>query len=165
MLQQAIQNIFVQLTASANQLTQEQYVKPCETLFNASIGQHVRHIIELFQSLLAGYEEGIVNYEHRKRDADIEKNKEFALQLLKDIYENVDKPNKGLTLAACYDEDSSDTMNVITNYHREVIYNLEHAIHHMALIRIGVNEVSDIKLSENFGVAASTIKHQKACVQ
>jgi hypothetical protein len=165
MLQQAIQNIFVQLTASANQLTQEQYVKPCKTLFNASIGQHVRHIIELFQSLLSGYEEGIVNYEHRKRDVNIETNKEVALQLLKNIYENVDKPNKGLTLTTCYDEHSSDTMNVITNYHREVIYNLEHAIHHMALIRIGVNEVSDIKLSENFGVAASTIKHQKACAQ
>jgi hypothetical protein len=165
MLQQAIQHIFVQFTASANQLTQEQYVKPCKTLFNASIGQHVRHIIELFQSLLSGYEEGIVNYEHRKRDVNIETNKEFALQLLKNIYENVDKPNKGLTLTTCYDEHSSDTMNVITNYHREVIYNLEHAIHHMALIRIGVNEVSDIKLSENFGVAASTIKHQKACAQ
>jgi hypothetical protein len=165
MLQQAIQNIFVQLTASANQLTQEQYVKPCKTLFNASIGQHVRHIIELFQSLLSGYEEGIVNYEHRKRDVKIETDKDFALQLLKSIYENVDKPNKGLTLTACYDEHSSDTMNVITNYHREVIYNLEHAIHHMALIRIGVSEVSDIKLSENFGVAVSTIKHQKACAQ
>lgn len=165
MLQQAIQSIFVQLTASANQLTQDQYVKPCKTLFNASIGQHVRHIIELFQSLLAGYEEGIVNYENRKRDINIETNKEFALQLLKDIYENIDKPDKGLTLAACYDEHSSDTMNVITNYRREVIYNLEHAIHHMALIRIGINEVSDIKLSESFGVAASTIKHQKACAQ
>lgn len=165
MLQQAIQNVFVQLTASANQLTEEQYVKPCKTLFNASIGQHVRHIIELFQSLLAGYDEGIVNYEHRKRDVHIETNKEFALQLLKDIYENIDRPDKGLTLAACYDEHSSDTVNVITNYHREVIYNLEHAIHHMALIRIGINEVSDIKLSENFGVAASTIKYQKACAQ
>jgi hypothetical protein len=165
MLQQAIQNIFVQLSASANQLTQEQYVQPCTTLFNASIGQHVRHIIELFQSLLAGYEEGIVNYEHRKRDVNIEANKEFALQLLKDIYETIDRPNKGLTLAACYDEHSSDTMNIITNYQREVVYNLEHAIHHMALIRIGINEISDIKLSDDFGVAASTIKHQKACAQ
>jgi hypothetical protein len=45
------------------------------------------------------------------------------------------------------------------------MYNLEHTIHHMALIRIGISEVSDIRLSENYGVASSTIKHLQSCAQ
>jgi hypothetical protein len=48
-LQQAVNNIFVQLADSLNQLTQQEYSQPCKTLFNNTIGQHVRHIIELFQ--------------------------------------------------------------------------------------------------------------------
>ena len=49
-LQQAVNNVFVQLSASLDALTQTEYVQPCRTLFNNTIGQHVRHIIELFQS-------------------------------------------------------------------------------------------------------------------
>jgi hypothetical protein len=35
----------------------------------------------------------------------------------------------------------------------------------MALIRIGINEVADIVLPENFGVASSTVKHKQQCAQ
>jgi hypothetical protein len=71
MLQNAIQNVFVQLTTTLDQLNRQQYSQPCLTLFNATIGQHVRHIIELFQCLENGYASGSVNYEKRKRDTAI----------------------------------------------------------------------------------------------
>lgn len=165
MLQQAIHNVFVQLSASLEQLDQQQYSKPCSTLFNASIGQHVRHIIELFQCLEAGYESGIVNYEKRKRDNAIETNRDLALLLLKEIHQHLEKPNKGMTLENSYDEHSNETVLITTNYHREIAYNLEHTIHHMALIRVGINEVAPMSLPENYGVAAATIKHKQACAQ
>jgi hypothetical protein len=50
-----------------------------------------------------------------------------------------------------------------TNYYREMAYNLEHTIHHMALIRTGINDVSRISVPENFGVAISTMKYRKQC--
>jgi hypothetical protein len=77
-LQQSVRNVFVQLSESLHHLSDEQYVKQSKTLFKATIGQHVRHIIELFVCLEAGYESGLVNYEKRKRDILIEKNKDFA---------------------------------------------------------------------------------------
>jgi hypothetical protein len=121
----------------------------------------VRHVIELFQCLDAGYPENSVNYEKRKRDIAIETDKELALQLLQDIFGKLDKPDKELILHASYDELTAEPISIPTNYFREVAYNLEHTIHHMALIRVGIKEVSDITLPEEFGVASSTVKHRK----
>jgi hypothetical protein len=164
-LQQAVNNVFVQLAETIRQLSPSQYVQPCTNLVNNTIGQHVRHIIELFQCLEKGYPGSSVNYEKRKRDVTIESDKELALQLLQEIYSNLGKPDKELILHACYDDQSREPIAIPTNYYREVAYNLEHTIHHMALIRVGINEVSDITLPEDFGVASSTVKHRKQCAQ
>ena len=164
-LQQAVNNVFVQLSASLDALTQTEYVQPCRTLFNNTIGQHVRHIIELFQCLEIGYDGGVVNYEKRKRDIDIENDKQVATGLLKGIHETLGRPNKELILEASYDDHSADSIKLSTNYFREIAYNLEHTIHHMALIRVGINEVSTIQLPEEFGVATSTVKFRKQCAQ
>jgi hypothetical protein len=67
MLKQPIQHVFVQLSETLNQLSDEEYMQPSKILLNATIGQHVRHIIELFQCLEKGYDEGVVNYEKKKK--------------------------------------------------------------------------------------------------
>ena len=164
-LQQAVNNVFVQLADTLQQLSHAEYVKPCNTLFNNTIGQHVRHIIELFQCLENGYDTSMVNYEKRPRDIAIETNKEFAAQLLQDVFRKLNRPDKQLTLEACYDEHTTEPINISTNYYREIAYNLEHTIHHMALIRVGITEVSGIELSDDFGVASSTVKYRKQCAQ
>jgi hypothetical protein len=160
-LQQAVNNVFVQLSETIRLLSPSQYIQQCGNLGNNTIGQHVRHVIELFQCLDAGYPESSVNYEKRKRDIAIETDKELALQLLQDIFGKLDKPDKELILHASYDELTTEPISIPTNYFREVAYNLEHTIHHMALIRVGIKEVSDITLPEEFGVASSTVKHRK----
>jgi len=165
LLKQPIQNIFVQLSETLNQLSIDQYIQPSKILFNASIGQHVRHIIELFLCLENGYETGVVNYEKRKRDYKIETDKGFAVQLLKDIYHRLERPNIGLVMEAEDYEDVSGVVEIPSNYYREIAYNLEHTIHHMALIRVGINEVSTIELPHEFGVAYSTIKFRQQCAQ
>jgi len=164
-LQQAVNNVFVQLSTTLDQLSQEQYIQPCQTLLNATVGQHVRHIIELFQCLENGYDEGMVNYEKRKRDAGIENSKAFAVELLSEVHSGLNRPNKTLNLEACYDEHSSHPITIATNFYREIAYNLEHTIHHMALIRVGINEIADINLPAEFGVATSTLKFRKECAQ
>lgn len=164
-LQEAVNTVFAQLTISMNDLSQEEYTRPCQTLSNNTIGQHIRHIIELFQCLENGYDSGLVNYEKRKRDVSIETNKELAKELLQSIYKNLSRPDKLLTLEAAYSDNSADAIQISTNFYREIAYNLEHTIHHMALIRVGVNEVSRIVLPEDFGVASSTVKYRKQCAQ
>ncbi len=164
-LQQAIGNVFVQLRNSLEELTPEQYTKPSQILLNASIGQHVRHIIELFLCLNKGYETGIVNYENRKRDYRLETDKVFAAEILDTVYDKLLKHDKKLLLEAGYDEHTEEIVTIESNYYREVVYNLEHTVHHMALIRVGINEVSAIQLPDGYGVASSTLKYRKACAQ
>ncbi|MBC7828329.1 MAG: DinB family protein [Chitinophagaceae bacterium] len=164
-LQQAVNNVFVQLADTLQQLSHEEYIKPCNTLFNNTIGQHVRHIIELFQCLENGYDSNMVNYEKRPRDIAIETDKDLAARLLQDIFKKLSRPNKELVLEACYDEHTTESITITTNYYREIAYNLEHTIHHMALIRVGITEVSGIQLSDDFGVASSTVKYRKQCAQ
>ncbi len=165
LLKKPIEDVFIQLSDALYQLTDGEYKRPSRILFNATIGQHVRHIIELFQCLEKGYSEGVVNYEKRKRDYRIETDKEFAALLLRKIFRNLDKPNTSILLEAEDYNESVQTVKIPSNYFREIAYNLEHTIHHMALIKVGINEVSAIALSEEFGVAYSTIKYRQACAQ
>lgn len=164
-LQESISNIFQQLGTALVGLTDAAYSMPSQHLFNATIGQHVRHIIELFIELNKGYITGVVNYEQRARDHRIETDKVFAAEMLAAILQDVNKEDKQLLLQAGYNSNGADSIQVQTNYYRELAYNIEHAIHHMALIRIGINEISDLKLYQHFGIAPATIKYQQACAQ
>ena len=89
----------------------------------------------------------------------------MAAALLKDIYTHIEKPNKEIILEAEDYCESVETVSIPSNYYREIAYNLEHTIHHMALIRVGINEVSCLLLPDEFGVAYSTIKYRQQCVQ
>jgi len=164
-LQQSIKKAFQQLQAALQSLEPDQYRLPSKCLFNASIGQHVRHIIELFIELDKGYETGTVNYENRKRDYRIETDKDLASGLLGTIYNEMMRPNKPLLLQTGYKEDSDELIAIDTNYYRELAYNMEHTVHHMAMIRIGIHELSTLQLDESFGIASCTIKYRSSCAQ
>ena len=157
--------LLYQLQQLLENLTDEQYSQRVPLLSNATIGQHTRHIIEFFLELEAGYENGVVNYDARKRDHSIESERSRAINKLLWIAAHAEKENKSLTLIADFGTEDNIPCKVPTNYGRELVYNLEHIIHHMALLRIAVNEVSSIELPVNFGVAISTIKFRHACAQ
>lgn len=164
-IQQSVKVIFKQLADSLVRLSSEQYNQKIDTLSGATIGQHVRHVVEMFVCLQDGYGAGIVNYEKRKRDITIETSKDVALKLMENVIASLCTNNKELVLEAGFDENSNELNRLPTNYFREIAYNLEHAIHHMALIKIGINQVSDIELPEGYGVASSTIKYRQQAVR
>lgn len=161
----AVQQVFGQLTATLVLLSDHQYTQQCKTLSHSTIGQHTRHIIEMFQCLISGFEEGVVNYEKRERNTKIETSREVANSLLQMICNMLKHENKPMILQASYCDNSNEVVYLDTNFYREIAYNLEHAIHHMALIKVGILEVSGISLPKEFGVAPSTLKYRKTCAQ
>ena len=164
-IQQSVHNIFNQMEDSLVQLSDEQYCQKIETLSGASIGQHVRHVVEIFVCLQDGFTTGVVNYEKRKRDIAMETSKETAINAMNKINSSLHTENKSLVLELGFDENNNELNKIPTNYFREIAYSLEHTIHHMALIKIGINEISKIKLPDGYGVASSTIKYRKEITQ
>jgi hypothetical protein len=170
-LQEPLANLLGQLHQVLDELNLVQYAEPVGILSDSSIGQHTRHILEFFIELQKGYECGVVDYDQRQRNHKIESDNGFARAQLEFILKNLERPDKVLILRADYGSSGEmlpaevEGKEIMTNYFRELVYNLEHTVHHMALIRIGVGLVSSISLPVEFGVASSTLKFRAACVQ
>jgi len=151
-----------QFKSILNQLPEDFYSQPCKVLSNATIGQHTRHVIELYLCLLQGYESSQVSYDKRERDQKIETEVSFAIAQLEHIQDHLEKPNKEVHMG--YELHGEENF-LPSNYFREVMYNLEHAIHHHALIKIGIQHFTELELPESFGVAPSTMQYRKVCAQ
>jgi uncharacterized damage-inducible protein DinB len=123
----------------------------------ASVGQHVRHTLEFFECLLEGGR--FVNYDERKRDILVESSSDYAMVTIDKVIKNLKGVTKDfpLVLKAGLSTSSSRQLQVSSSCSRELLYVLEHAIHHMALIRILIkDEEPAFVLEESFGVAYST---------
>lgn len=156
-------NVLHQLLQTINMLSFDEYNQKIKLLSNSSIGEHTRHIIELFQQLMQGYDSGLINYDDRKRDIRIQQDIDFASETIAQIICNLNKPNKPLEIASNYigKKDKIDS-----NFVRELMYNIEHCIHHQAIIKIGLIELNkQDSADDNFGVAKSTIEYRRQCAQ
>ena len=162
-LTQASSAILDQLINAIEQLRESEFTKSSETLGGSSIGQHLRHTLEFFICLEQGYDKGIINYDKRAHDKMIETDKEIALLAIDRIRQFILKQaeDKSLILEVGYDLRNDVNVSVTTNYFRELTYNIEHAVHHMAIMKIGIREVAPhVTLSHDFGVAASTLRYR-----
>jgi len=155
-------NTLEQFKEVLEQLTEEHFAQPCTVLFDSSIGQHTRHIIEMYQCLFNGYEQADVCYDRRERNKRIEQDLNYALEQITIIQNTLERPDKDMTLIQVFGEDK---VLIKSNYYREVMYNLEHTIHHKALIKIGIKHFCSIDIPISFGVAPSTIEHKNKCAQ
>lgn len=155
------QNLLSEIKILLLELRKDDYSKNLSVLIENSIGKHVRHILDLFECLIESNETGILNYDQRKRNPETEINKEFAFKKIETIIsqlENLDIHNHIILKQNL----SNSFCEINSSIERELLYNIEHCIHHLAIIRIGVeNHFDYIKLSENFGVAHSTISHRE----
>ena len=162
MLIPSINRTLNELELLVSQLSHDDFTFPCKGLSNSTIGEHTRHIIEMFQCLENQFESGIVNYDKRNRDYRIQTDTNFALQCIADIKKQLDKENKMIVLQQIVD---GEELKIESNYFRELLYNLEHCIHHQALIKVGILHLDAIVVDENFGVARSTIEYRNQCAQ
>ena len=165
-LKVAASDLLDQLEGIIDQLSEEDFRTPVEILSSSSIGQHVRHTLEFFICLMDASNEGVINYDKRKHDKFIQEDKNLARSVIKSIREFIDKvnENKQLTLEMEYgiSDDEVEVNNVPTNYERELAYNIEHAVHHMALMKVGIiSQFSYVEIPPYFGVASSTVRYNK----
>ncbi|MEO0899212.1 MAG: hypothetical protein AAFY71_22565 [Bacteroidota bacterium] len=155
--------LFEDVSLYLTALTHNEYCQGLEVLSGSSLGQHTRHVIEFYQCLVDQCKEGKVNYDCRKRNLMIEQNPDFALQVIEDILQKLPlfRQDKAVKLICDYDNGVDENSFTWSSYGRELAYNIEHTIHHLAMIKIGLRQMRpDIALPQGFGVAPSTIRHQ-----
>ncbi len=137
------------------------YYRSISILQGNTIGKHIRHIIEFYQTLLENTS-GLINYDLRERNLILENNKETALEKLAEIAGQVQQIDSDyrITVEGDYSECGSVCSRSSSSLSRELAYNLEHIVHHMAIMRIGIEFLDpSLVVSENFGVARSTWRH------
>jgi hypothetical protein len=142
------------------------YSKPLGVLTGASIGQHIRHILEFYSCLKKGFKAGLVSYDDRERNLLLETKPIIALHLIGDLKVFLSSINEdsSLTIKACYSENASEFELIESSLYRELAYTLDHTVHHMAIVKIALSN-EKIILGANIGVAASTIRYRKECAQ
>lgn len=150
------------------QLSDENYSYASETLFGATIGQHVRHILEFYQSVFNGLDLKTINYDNRKRNLLLETDSNYAIQVIDEINSclSLDILDQTLLLEGNFCAEEGKEIQIQTTLFRELAYCLEHSIHHQALIKVGLLEVNCLSyIDETFGLAPATIRHKKICAQ
>lgn len=143
------------------QLTEVEYTRSCEKLSHATIGEHTRHIIELFKMMCQSYHSGVLNYDDRERNLRLENDLVYAISVIAEVKSDLNKENKKIVLKQ---NNYGVELEIESNYYRELVYNIEHCVHHQALIKVALLEGNTI-IDPDFGVANSTIEYRKRCAQ
>ncbi len=147
------------------QLTDAEYTRRLPVAFNACIGGHYRHCLDHFRSLLDAATDGDLNYDQRERGTLIETDRFAALNAtreLREAYQQLDpiflcRP-LNVTCKSSYATSGSQASPSTVG--REIMYAVAHAVHHYALIGFMAG-VMGLALPAGFGIAPSTLKHQK----
>lgn len=168
-IQKLKQNAAIILNQIANlveQISDNNYAEQLDLLNKNTISKHVRHIVELYVQLLVGIPNNEINYDKRERNLLIETNRLYTLDFIVDLQKRIlqiEEKEQPMILSSLINDEE---ILVNTSIERELIYNIEHAIHHMAIIQIAVNHYFKyISLDKNFGIAYATIKHIETCAQ
>ena len=163
MLHNSASDLLSQLANIISQCRKNDFSRSLTELSGSTFGQHVRHTLEFFICLFDARNDQLVNYDNRKHDKLIESDKKLALSVITSIQEFLDqnKEDFDISFEANYTQSEGNNQIMRSSFFRELSYNIEHAIHHMALMKVAINQSLDyITLPENFGVASSTVRYR-----
>lgn len=164
-LQNSANSILDQLKDTISQLKPSHFSEPVEVLGSSTVGQHMRHTIEFFICLMDSAASGVISYDQRKHDTIIETDPKFAISIIGSVQEFVSKESSDHPLIneENYELEGGEKVRMASSYFRELAYCIEHAIHHMALIKVAIHQQFNyVKLPEHFGVASSTVRYQQS---
>ena len=111
-------------------LDDQQYCYNSKLLNGASIGQHLRHSAEFYLFLFNSIPTQTVNYDERKHDLLIETDRKYAIKILSDLSNQLKHIQPSFALQLFSNETEAKEKTFVTYVDRELMYCLDHAIHH-----------------------------------
>jgi uncharacterized damage-inducible protein DinB len=155
-----------QCEAIAGMLTVEHYTMRHDE--NASIGEHLRHSVEHFTVLLDGLGLGIIDYDNRKRNSDLERCplalisavRAISAQFLLLAGQSMTTPLEVRMLFA----PNTEKLDVPSTLGRELGFVASHAIHHIAIVKLLMQSLG-ASLPREYGVGHATMLHRQDPIQ
>jgi len=126
-------------------------------------GAHIRHVLDHYQALRDGFSSGLVDYDCRTRQSEVETNRQIAEQELLDAKkwllslgeESVAvKVKSEVSLCECC------TITIDSDSARELLYVLNHTVHHMAYVAL-LLKFNGVVVNDAIGMAPATASHRR----
>lgn len=157
-------NIIRQIKELLGLLDQNQYAKPLPIYNGSSLGQHFRHIFDFYQCLALDISNGCIDYGRRERDPGIERDPQYAKAAFTKIEQALIQLNEKAPIDVLADFSTDRSLSrptVKSTVGRELMFAHDHAVHHLALIKIGFQiAFPELDFPINAGIAPSTIRHR-----
>ncbi|MFL0809707.1 MAG: DinB family protein [Agarilytica sp.] len=147
-------------------LNDAQYTFTDSPYIQSSIGQHFRHIIDMFLAVCRPAMADTVNYDKRRRGDVIERSRAVAIEELQLVKDNLSEYLRDLksagrqletpiTLVTEVTIEDTHSASLPSTKIRELVFTSSHAVHHYALISI-IAKIQGVKLDKRVGVAPAT---------
>lgn len=151
-----------QISELIQKLETHEYTRELSILNGNTIGKHIRHILEFYQCLIQAHDSSTLNYDERKRDLTIETSIDKAQSVIEEIISeirNLDLKKEIDLKQGLFDAE----IYIKSSIEREFLYNIEHTVHHLAIVRIAIEQSFEhISLPQDFGVAFSTKNYRES---
>jgi len=145
-------------------LSDKEYAQSLVLLNGASVGGHIRHSLEAYQTLVGQAHKGRISYDSRKRNPQLESDRQTAIDHLRYLQiwlEGLSPTDGHLLLEADVKVHAGEPQPfaVGTTLARELLYCHDHLLHHLALLRVALQVQWPLKeLPEEMGIAPSTLR-------
>jgi len=169
-LAQSLSAVLGQVAHILDALAPAHYRQPsADTFMRATIGAHVRHILDHVAPIIDLADGALLNYDHRTRLTQIERDPQAASAELARLLAALARPDalstKLITVSVIAAGDAPPVMARST-IERELAFALSHTIHHGASIR-GILLGLGLAAPATLGYAPSTLAHKagSSCVR
>lgn len=148
------------------QLPKEKYNHVERPYFESCLGKHMRHIVDHYLCFIRDVDSGVINYEKRQRDTQIETDKDYALRIIDNIRHFFEEAMRNsvqdasLSVLLCNDVNLPEGEATQSSVRRELQFLHGHSVHHYALIATMLRFYG-ISTDRELGVAPSTLLYEK----
>ncbi|GLT14712.1 DinB family protein [Vibrio algivorus] len=147
------------------QLDKTQYIYIATPYVQSSIGAHLRHINDMYFALMS-YQQGVIDYDQRRRGALVETQREVGIDELQAIKRWLLALNEqDLTTPVTIKSETSIYQQQIcqmpSSLQRELLFVSSHTTHHFSVMRVNA-EACQIKTDSIFSYAPATASYLRS---
>ena len=153
-----------QMISFIDSLSDAEYQYIPKPLFNSSIGQHLRHILDLLLALVNSTNEEI-NYDVRRRGALVETDKRQGLKELNDVrvwVSNIsnNEINRDVLVHTETSLNTQQTDSLKSSFGRELCFAASHLVHHLAIMA-AIAKMAGKEVDSKLGLAPATATYER----